>query len=60
MQRSGCANGSSFAANLLEEHYRNGGLSQDDDTDIRGASGTLYAGEISLVFILRTDLTNFV
>ena len=44
-QESGGAQRSSFAANLLEVHIRDGCLSAEDNRDIKGASGTLYAGK---------------
>ncbi|TCD62439.1 hypothetical protein EIP91_006901 [Steccherinum ochraceum] len=34
----------SFTGKLLEEHYSKGGLSYEDEVDIKGAAGTLYAG----------------
>ncbi|TCD62441.1 hypothetical protein EIP91_006903 [Steccherinum ochraceum] len=53
--KSGGVKNSSFAANLLEEHFRHGDLSPEDDRDIRGASGTLYgASTESMVSVMRT------
>ncbi|KAH8093138.1 cytochrome P450 monooxygenase [Cristinia sonorae] len=53
--RSGGIKNASFAANLLEAHYRNGVLPPEDDVDIRGASGTLYAASTeSMVSVMRT------
>ncbi|THH28084.1 hypothetical protein EUX98_g6101 [Antrodiella citrinella] len=53
--RSGGVKNASFASNLLEAHYCDGSLSQQDDTDIRGASGTLYAASTeSMSSVMRT------
>ncbi|KAH8093136.1 cytochrome P450 [Cristinia sonorae] len=47
----------SFTGNLLEEHHRKGTLSHEDETDIKGAAGTLYAAGTETT---ATVMTTFV
>ncbi|THH28087.1 hypothetical protein EUX98_g6102 [Antrodiella citrinella] len=47
----------SFTGNLLEEHYRKGPLSHEDEIDIKGAAATLYAAGTETT---ATTMTTFI